>query len=96
MTYLIIYSDRAIETFDAITEQINERWGEKYAIDFQQRTLKTLENIRNAPFIFKAIENNPNVRKGGIHRNCSVYYEIKTFQIEILFFWDNRQDPIFL
>ncbi len=96
MIYEIIYSERAIETFDAISNQIYERFGSKQVIIFEQSTIKTLDAIRKSPFIFQALESNPNVRKGFIHRNCSVLYEVKPLQIEILFFWDNRQDPLFL
>ena len=96
MTYPVTYSDGAIETFDAISEQIDQRWGIKHVHDFEQRTLKVIETIRVSPFIFQAIGHNPNVRKGFIHKNCSVFYEVKSNQIEVLFFWDNRRDPIFL
>jgi hypothetical protein len=44
--------------------------------------------------MFKSATENPNIRKGLIHKNCSVFYEVKTDQIEVLFFWDKRQEPI--
>ena len=46
--------------------------------------------------MFKALSQNENIRKALIHKNCSMFYEIKGHAIMILFFWDNRQDPIFL
>ncbi|HVS90561.1 MAG TPA: hypothetical protein VHE59_00920 [Mucilaginibacter sp.] len=95
MTLPVIYSERAIETFDAISEQINQRWGIKPILEFEYRTLKVVAAIKESPFIFQAIENNANVRKAFIHKNCAMFYEIKADRIEILFFWDNRQEPIF-
>ncbi len=95
MNYTIIFSETAVETFDSIRDQIYNRWGDRSVIDFEERTLKVLEIIEHSPFIFQSISINENIRKGFIHRNCSMFYEIRDWRIEILFFWDNRQDPIF-
>ena len=96
MTYLVKYSDRAIETFDAISEQITLRWGLTHVYIFEERTLKVIDTIRESPFIFQAIDVNPNIRKAFVHKNCSMFYKVSSTYIEVLFFWDNRQDPIFL
>ena len=95
MSFPIIYSERALQTFDAISEQIDQRWGIKHVFEFEHRTLKVIAAIKESPFIFQAIEDNPNVRKAFIHKNCSMFYEVKANRIEILFFWDNRQEPAF-
>jgi plasmid stabilization system protein ParE len=95
MIFSVIYSERAIETFDAISEQINQRWGLKPVLEFEYRTLKVIAAIKESPFIFQATESSPNVRKAFIHKNCAMFYEIKSDRIEVLFFWDNRQEPIF-
>jgi hypothetical protein len=95
MIYTIIYSEEAIETFDASSEQINQRWGIKHVLIFEQHTLKAIEIIRKSPLIFQATETNMNVRKAFIHKSCSMFYKVNSTNIEILFFWDNRQDPIF-
>jgi len=39
MIYSVIYSPIALETFDEITEQVKNRWGDKYANEFKQRTI---------------------------------------------------------
>jgi plasmid stabilization system protein ParE len=94
MIYFLKYSPRALETFEEIARQVSNRWGDKYADEFRKRTVKVIEGIRISPFIFQAIDSDINIRKGFIHRNCSIFYEVKDTSIEILFFWDNRQDPI--
>jgi plasmid stabilization system protein ParE len=96
MSFPVIYSERASETYDAISEQIEQRWGMNHVHKFDHRILEVIAAIKESPFIFQAIENNTNVRKAFIHKNCSVFYEVHPTRIEVLFFWDNRQDPIFL
>jgi hypothetical protein len=95
MIYPVKYSDRAIETFDAICEQIELRWGLKHLSIFEERTLKVIDTLENLLF-FQAIEVNSKVRKAFIHKNCSMFYRVGSSYIEVLFFWDNRQAPIFL
>ena len=95
MSYQLRLTNRAISTFESISIQIFDRWGYEYVIDFEERVLKVFELLSDNPFMFKAIIEDNKVRKGFIHRNCAVFYEIKEWEIQILFFWDNRQDPIF-
>jgi plasmid stabilization system protein ParE len=93
MIYNVIFSLNAIDTFDAIKSQIEQRFGAKTVLEFEERTLKVLEVISLSPDIFQSIQQSPNIRKGFIHKNCSMFYEVKQNQIDVLFFWDNRQEP---
>jgi plasmid stabilization system protein ParE len=89
-----VFSKEALETYAAIQLQLFDRFGDKILKKFEQKTVKTLDLILISPLMFKAVAENPNLRKGIIHQNCSVYYEIKPNFIEVLFFWDNRQEPL--
>jgi len=90
------FSRQAKETYAAIQSQLYERFGQAVLEKFERKTVKTLDLILQSPLMFKSAMDNPDIRKGLIHKNCSVFYEIKPTEIEVLFFWDNRQDPIFL
>jgi plasmid stabilization system protein ParE len=94
VSFTLIFAHEARETYEAIQSQIRNRWGETVLAKFERKTLKTFYHIAKSPFIFKEIVENPNVRKGLINKNCSVFYEVKANEIEVLFFWDNRQEPI--
>ncbi len=95
MRFDVIFSDRADETFEAIGLQIQERFGEREVFKFRKRVYQVIDMISISPLIFKAVGRNENVRNAFVHKNCSMIYEISQARIEILFFWDNRQDPIF-
>lgn len=90
----VIFSEEALQTFDALREQMDMRCGAKFADDFENRTLKVIGTIQLSPLIFQAINQESEVRKAFIHKNCSFLYEVNEFQIDILFFWDNRQEPM--
>lgn len=95
MSLPVVVSETALITFEAICDQIKERLGPKALSDFKRNTIKTLELIGQSPFIYKETEFDPNIRQGLIKKISSVFYEIKPDRIEVLFFWDNRQEPIF-
>jgi len=92
----LTFSRQAKETYAAIQSQLYNRWGQVVLEKFERKTVKTLDLILQSPLMFKSMPDHPTIRKGLIHKNCSVFYEVKTTEIEVLFFWDNRQDPIFL
>jgi len=95
MIYEVIYSDRAIETFFSIQEQINNRWGEKHSTIFENLVLQRIDLNKTSPFIFESVKNDVNLRRCVVHKNCSMFYEVTTNQIIVHFFLDNRQDPLF-
>lgn len=94
MSFSLYWTDEAKVTFDAIVEFVEEVWGEKEAEKFIKRTIKVLSDITVQPYIFKASVSK-SVRKGFISRQTSVFYELVSDEIHILWFWDNRQKPVF-
>ena len=94
MSLPVILSENALLTFDAIAEQVLERLGNKAHQDFKKNTLKTLKLISQNPLIYRQTDFDSNVRIALIKKLSSVFYEVKSDRIEILFFWDNRQEPM--
>jgi len=88
-------SERAVETFDAICAQINERFGEKHERRFEKSTIKVLELIGQNPYLYQATRFDPNIRRALIDKVSSVFYEVRQDRIKVLFFWDNRQESMF-
>ena len=96
MAINVIFSDEATETFQSIGQQLQDRWAENEVNEFRKRAYKVVDIIGVFPLIFQAVNKIENIRKAVIHKNCSMFYRIDDTYIEVLFFWDNRQDPIFL
>lgn len=85
-----------LKCFLAVTNLIENKWGAKQAEKFLSKTYKTIDLISKQPYLFKVSAIQENVRIGIISRQTSFFYEIQDNKIIILFFWDNRQDPIFI
>ena len=95
MIYEIVFTKEAEETFDLIVDQLFNRWGIKTVIKFQELTSICLNRIQANPFLYQILEENVNVRRCIIHANCSILYHISQATVEVICFWDNRQNPIF-
>lgn len=94
MNHNLYWTEEAHDTFDYIVLTIEEKWGVEQAGVFVKRVKKVLQLISQQPYLFKASITN-DVRKATISKQTSVFYEVAEASIIILFFWDNRQEPLF-
>ncbi len=91
----IIWSETAKTSFAEILDFLEQTWKQKQLQDFYLLTEKTLHQIRKNPYQFKPSDKKRSIRKGFIHKNVSIYYQVhqKSKEIELLFFFDNRSQP---
>ncbi len=94
MPFDVRFSPRAEYTFDAIANQLEARLGNKTVESFKHKVNKALYIIAETPFIYPIAEENEEMRKCVLHKNCSMYYWVYENTVEILYFWDNRQEPL--
>jgi plasmid stabilization system protein ParE len=93
MSLAVAWTDEAKATFDDTVIQIQAKWGERSVEKFVKAAHKIIHSISNQPYLFKA-SHNENVRQAVISGQTSMFYEVHSSHIVILFFWDNRQEPI--
>lgn len=77
-----------------IIEFLETTWTIKEIQSFILLVNKALNQIKENPYMFEDGGKMKNIRKGFITRHISLYYRIKRKkrEIELLAFWDNRQD----
>ena len=94
MSYTIYWTDEAHETFDTIVLTIEKEWGIKQAGIFVKRVQQISTLIAEQPYLFRASITH-NLRQAIISKQTSMFYEVKETSINILFFLNNRQEPLF-
>jgi plasmid stabilization system protein ParE len=94
MVLPIRFSQESEETFESVIHELRQRWGEKFVAKFKAKTIKSLNTISNNPYLYAVADLDRDIRKCVLHSNCSVFYKIQDQYIMILYFWDNRQDPL--
>ena len=90
----IVWSVKAVASFKIVLDQIESKWSFQTASKFTVRTNKLIRTLQQNPFLFTET-NIPNVRKAIITKQTSLLYKVNENHLEILFFWNNRQEPIF-
>ena len=90
----IVLTDNAKITLHAIFDFIENKFSAKTADEFLFKVEKVLILVAKNPEIYKASPLSKNVRVGYISKQTSFYYQINNHDLVVLYFWDNRQDPI--
>ncbi|OAQ40732.1 hypothetical protein A5893_07270 [Pedobacter psychrophilus] len=95
MEFEIIWTKKALTTFNDRIEYLQIHFNEKEIFHFTQRVSKTLNTIKYNPLIFRKSQILNNVYNGLIIKQVSVIYRVKDDSnlIELLAFIDNRQKP---
>jgi plasmid stabilization system protein ParE len=88
------WTDEAQETFDGIVILIDQNWGYKSAAEFVSNVQRIIQLISVQPYLFKEVSI-PDCRQVVVTKQTSMVYTVRNHSIIILFFYDNRQDPIF-
>jgi plasmid stabilization system protein ParE len=91
-SYNIIWSPKAKITYYQVLEYLELNWTIKEIKSFINRTDYVIEHISQTPFHY------PYSLKGDTYKcvpikQVSLFYRIKQQEIELLLFWDNRQNP---
>ena len=94
MSLQVFYTPRSKETLASVYNFIQNKFGTNSADKFAAKAEKTISLIAEYPFMFKASSIDENVRIGLISKQTSLFYRVTDSSIHLLFFWDNRQEPI--
>jgi len=91
-SYNIIWSPEAEITYLTILEYLEENWTIKEMESFINRSDQVIEHISQYPNHYPYSKESDSYKCVFISQ-VSLFYRLKEQQIELLIFWDNRQDP---
>ena len=87
----VFVTPRAERHFDSIIDYIKQKWGEKTAKQFVQKTDDILKLLQNYPSMGQIEKGD--IRGFQLSRQTRILYRIRDEKIIILAFFDVRQDP---
>ena len=92
MSYPIKWLPEAELTYALVLEYLEENWTSKEMMNFIDRTEEVIEYISKRPkqYIYSKKKD---AYRAVVTKQTSLFYRIKSEEIELLVFWDNRQDP---
>ena len=90
----IVWSLKALQSYYKIVDFLTSEWNETVAKNFIIEVEKVIDEIRQNPYLFESSKRYKNVRKGFISKHNLLFYRVKPRkkEIELLIFWDTRQD----
>ncbi len=88
----IIWSAKAIDSFNKIIEYLEENWTEKQILSFTEKTDKTLQFLISGKIKFRT-SGKKNVHEVLITKHNLLIYRIEKDSVELLLFYDTRQNP---
>ena len=92
MEYEIIWLPKAEERFQDIIEYLKNKWDDKVIAGFIVRTETVLRQIQRRPTMFRR-SSKMNIHEALITKHNLLLYQLKGSRIELLTFFDTRQNP---
>ncbi len=87
--YSINWTPKALDTFEAVTLQLIDRWNIETALSFDRKVEIAVQQLKNNPKIYQ-VSKKSKLRKCVIHKNVSLIYRIHKSSVELIVFVDNR------
>ena len=90
----IIWTSKALKTYFKVVDYLREEWNETVVRNFHNEVEQIISQIIENPEMFEVSKRYKNVRKGFVTKHNALFYRVKPRkkEIELLIFWDNRQD----
>jgi plasmid stabilization system protein ParE len=92
VSYTVKWLPEAELTYALVLEYLDENWTTKEIEKFIDRTDEVINFISQNPEQY-FYSKKKNSYRAVVTKHVSLYYKIQSTEIELLIFWDNRQDP---
>ncbi len=92
MAYEIIWLPKAEKRYHDIIKWLEQNWTDKEISNFISKTESVLESIRLDPEMYRKSERR-NIRQAIVTKHNLLLYTIKGNRIELVGFFDTRQNP---
>lgn len=94
MAYKIVWTKKALSSFENILDYLQREYGEKTASEFAQKVYHTLDLLAEFPQMGSVEVKAKNIRGFLITKQTRLFYrlKIKIENITLLHFFDTRQD----
>jgi plasmid stabilization system protein ParE len=91
----IIWTKKAVQTFEKRITYLEEHWTEKEIFNFTARVSEYLISLKTQPLMFRKSARLKQTHIGVIIKQVSLVYRVKAKSntIELVAFIDNRQNP---
>ena len=94
MNRTVIWSPASEEEYAEILIYIEDHFGLDAALKFLDKTDSVIKKLSLLPSMFPASLKRKDIRKAVITKHISLFYRFNNLEVQLLHFWDNRQNPL--
>ena len=89
------WTPTARKTYFNVLDHLGKTWTEREIQNFINEVDNLLDQIKQNPGMFEESIKKKNVRKDFVTKHNTLYYRVKPRkkELQLLLFWDNRQNP---
>ncbi|MFA9388999.1 MAG: type II toxin-antitoxin system RelE/ParE family toxin [Prolixibacteraceae bacterium] len=88
----VVWSLKALKSFQQVINYLSLEWSVSVEMNFIHEVERIILLISKNPNMFKKSNRYKNTRIGFVTKHNSFVYRVTNKKIELLIFWDNRQD----
>ena len=90
----VIWSARANQEFTKQTQWLERNRGNKAVLKYFEEVETAIKRISAPDFVlYRAVAHNPGLHAYPLNRFTELYYRLRNRQVEVVSFFDTRQDP---
>jgi plasmid stabilization system protein ParE len=93
MSLPVVWSPTAQDEYAEILKFLDAEFGVSSALKMLEKTEEIVQHISNFPRAFPQSILRPDLRRAVVTPQISLFYRIADTQVQVLHFWDNRQNP---
>lgn len=90
----LVWSPTAREEYAEILQFLDVEYGTNAALKMLDKVESVVEHITAFPRAYPLSPLRPDIRKTVVTPQTSLLYRVTDTQIQLLHFWDNRQNPV--
>ena len=93
MAKTVFFSKRARTNLEKLLTYLEDEWSLKVKNEFKEKLDRCVIQISKQPESCPVSEEFPGLYKCVVTKQTTLYYRIKEKEIQVITFYDNRQDP---
>lgn len=92
MAHQIVWTNQVLDTYKSVILYLEENWSEKEVRVFEKAVEKKLTLIKTFPLMYRQSKKK-SIHEVLVTRQNLMFYRVRQNYMEVLLFWDRRQNP---
>jgi len=93
MVFDVVFSERASDELTSILDHIENEWSLRISNKFTKILDEKIHNVKSNPYLYPPFKNKKQLRRCVVTKQVSIFYSVKSSEVQIITLFDNRRNP---